>query len=99
MNAKQIEVYEFYKKLHHEAVTLYQMPEGLMVLGDDVIRVAKVTSVNITEDVGLLPDDLSILSKLGQKRIEVKLIQYRNDKGEYDLPDIKRLKAEQEMDY
>lgn len=101
MNANQIEVYEFYKQQHHKAVVLYRLPEGLLVLGDDLNQVSHIfSSINILEPgVGLLPDEQSTLSKLSKNRFQVKLVQYRNDNGEYVLPDIKLIKLEQEMDY
>lgn len=101
MNANQIEVYEFYKSKHHKTVVLYRLPEGLLVLGDDLNQVSQIfPSIRVLDSgVGLLPDNQSTLSKFGQNHFQVKLVQYRNDNGEYALPDVKLIKLEQEMDF
>lgn len=101
MNAKQIEVHDFYKAQHPEALIVYRMPETYMVLGNDVERASKsVSSINILDDgVGILPNNISVISELGSNGIEVVIVSYKNDFGEFDLPDVKRLEAEKEMDY
>lgn len=36
MNAKQIEVHEYFKAMHPEALILYHLPGQYMMLGEDV---------------------------------------------------------------
>lgn len=101
MNAKQIEVHDYYKALHPEALILYHIPGQYMVLGEDVNRALKsLSTICVLESgVGIMPDSLPILSLFGSNGTEVCTINYRNDNGILDLPDIERIKAEKEMDY
>lgn len=101
MNAKQIEVHDYYKALHPKALILYHIPGQYMVLGEDVNRALKsLSTIHVLESgVGIMPDDLPVLSLLGGDGTEVCIIDYRNDDGALDLPDIERIKAEKEMDY
>ena len=101
MNAKQIEVHDYYKALHPEALVLYHIPGHYMVLGEDVGRASKsLSTIRVLESgVGIMPDDLPVLSIFGSDGTEVCIISYRNDNGILDLPDIERIKAEKEMDY
>lgn len=101
MNAKQIEVHDYYKALHPKALILYHIPGQYMVLGEDVNRALKsLSAIHVLESgVGIMPDDLPVLSLLGNDGTEVCIIDYRNDDGVLDLPDIERIKAEKEMDY
>lgn len=101
MNARQIEVHGYFKTLHPEALILYRLSGQYMLLGEDVERALKsIPNIQIIEDgVGVIPDNISHLSILSEDGTEVQLIQYRNDDGVRDLPDIKRLKAEKDSDY
>jgi len=101
MNAKQIEVHDYYKALHPKALILYHIPGQYMVLGDDVNQALKSLSIIrvLESGVGVMPDSLSLLSLLGKDGTEVCIIDYQNEKGILDLPDIERIKAEKEMDY
>lgn len=101
MNARQIEVNNYYKKLHPEALIIYHLPGQFVVLGDDVDRVRKsIPKIKVSESsVGVMPDDISFISTLSEDGMEIQLIAYRNEDGALDLPDVKRLQAEQDMDY
>jgi len=101
MNARQIEVNNYYKELHPKALIIYHLPEQFVVLGDDVYRALKsIPIIKVSESgVGAMPDDISFISTLSEGDMEVQLITYRNNDGVLDWPDVKRLQAEQEMDY
>lgn len=101
MNAKQIEVHEYFKAMHPEALILYHLPGQYMMLGEDVNRALKsIPKIKVeTEDVGTVPDNIIYLSALGADGTEVQLIEYRNDEKVLDLPDIRRLKEEKDSDY
>ena len=96
MNAKQIEVHNYYKSLHPKALILYRVPGRYIVLGEDVIRASKsLSTICVLESgVGSMPDKLSVLSLFGKDGTEVCIVNYQNDDGIFDLPDIKRLKTE-----
>ena len=101
MNARQIEVHDYYKALHPKALILYHIPGQYMVLGEDVDRALKsLSAIRVLESgVGIMPDNILVLSLFGKDGIEVCVIDYRNNDGLRDLPDIKRIKSEKEMDY
>lgn len=101
MNAKQIEVHGYFKAMHTEALILYHLSGQYMVLGEDVSRAKKsITNIQIMEEgVAVMPDDIRLLSALSTDGTEVHIVQYKNDNGVFDLPDIHRLKEEKEMDY
>lgn len=101
MNAKQIEVHDYYKSLHPKALILYHIPGQYMVLGNDVNRALKsLPTICVLESgVGVMPDNLSALSVFGKDSTEVRIIDFRNDDGVLGLPDIERIKTEKDMDY
>lgn len=101
MNEKQIEVHDYYKALHPKALILYHIPGQYVVLGEDVNRALKsLSTLYVSESgVGIMPDNLSVLSLFGSDGTEVCVINYRNEDGILDLPDIERIKSEKEMDY
>lgn len=101
MNAKQIEVHDYYKSLHPKALILYHLPGQYMVLGGDVNRALQsLPTIRVLESgVGVMPDGLSALSLFGKDGTEICIIDYRNDNNILNLPDIARIKAENDMDY
>ena len=101
MTNKQVEVHNYYKAMHPKALVLYRLPGQYVVLGEDVNQALKsVPTIQIIEDgVGSMPEDISYLSALGADGTEVVMINFRNDNGLLDLPDIARLEQEKEMDY
>lgn len=101
MNARQIEVHNYYKKLHTEALILYRLPGHYMVLGEDVDRALKsFSSIQVAEPgVGLIPNFVNPLLTFGTDGTEVRVVTYRNREKVLDLPDVGLLKAEQDMDY
>lgn len=60
MNAKQIEVHEYFKAMHPEALILYHLPGQYMMLGEDVNRALKsIHQIKLeAEDVGTIPDNI-----------------------------------------
>lgn len=46
-----------------------------------------------------MPDNIPVLSTFGKNGTEVCVINYRNEDGALDFPDIERIKSEKEMDY
>lgn len=101
MNARQIEVHEYYKSLYADALVLYRLPGRYMVLGENVDRAQNyIPNIDIQEPgVAVVPDDIRSVSALGADGTEVRIIQYRNDGGVFDLPDVKRLKEEKDVDF
>lgn len=101
MNIQQIEVHEHYQALHPEALVLYHLPGQYILLGNDVKRALEsIPNLQIiSEGVAALPDEFYYLSTLSETGAEVCLVQYRNDNGVLDWPDVKRLREENVTDY
>lgn len=101
MNAKQIEVCNYFKSLHTNELVLYHLQGQYLILGDDIKFAQKLvpTIQIVDEGVAIIPDDIQLVSALSDGQAEVKIIQYRNDDGKLDLPDINRIIEEKEADY
>lgn len=102
MNKKQIEAYNYYKSLSPGALVLFQIGTNYVALLDDAVKVAQVlgNKCDSTEDIAEFPvSDVSIISRLADTGLELKMVAYRNDAGELDYPDVERLKQEEKEDY
>ena len=101
MNAKQIEVHDYYKSLHPKALILYHVQGKYIVLGKDVEKAQKsLSTIEVLEPgVGCMPDNIRAFSVFGKDGTEICIIDYKNDKGMLVLPDIRLIKSEKEMDY
>ena len=102
MNKKQIEAYNYYKSLSPGALVLFQIGTNYVALLDDAAKVAQVlgNKCDSTENIAEFPvSDVSIISRLSDTGVELKMVTYRNDAGELDYPDVERLKQEEKEDY
>ena len=100
MEKKQIEVYTFYKKLYPGFVLFFHVKDQYVSLFDDAGSVVKVLGGCCTHNFVAYPDtDMEFLSILGEAGIKVKIVEFRNDKNELDLPDIEILQNEKAADY
>lgn len=101
MKTKQIEAYDFYKKLYPSAVILFHVGSHYVALQQDAESIAKTLSINIDcsdNSISISDDDLRPLSRIGDYH-EVKIISYRGRDGNYDYPDVNQLKREQDEDF
>ena len=101
MERKQIEAYDFYKNEYPGTLLFFHVKDRYVVLSDDSSRVAKLLDQNVGEssELSFKDDDMSIFKTLGDFDIQIRLIDYRNDNGEFDYPDIKLIKKEKQDDY
>lgn len=102
MNKKQIEAYSYYKSLSPGAIVLFQIGTNYVALLDDAAKVAQVlgNECDLAEDIVEFPvSDVSLISRLADTGVELKMVAYRNDAGELDYPDVERLKQEEKEDY
>jgi len=102
MNRKQIEAYRFYRGLYPSALLLFHPGGGYVAMSDDARRAAVIlgNDTDIVNGTLTLPDDdFGVISKLGAAGVDVRIINYRNDDGERDYPDVERLKREREEDF
>lgn len=101
MTDRQIEVHNFYKKLHPEALILYNLPSRYVVLGEDVQKASESLSQIqvVNPDVAIIPESISLVAALGRAGHKIRIIRYRNDSGSLAFPDIQRIIDEQAIDY
>ena len=100
MNARQIEAYKFYKEMYPGAVVLFHVGVNYVALSEDALLVAQSLSKdeNIGDEFRFPDNDVSVISKLGDN-FQLQMIDYRNDEGFLDFPDVKRIKREKDEDY
>lgn len=100
MNARQIEAYKFYKDMYPGAVVLFHIGSQYVALLEDARLIAQSLSQdeNIGNELRFPDNDVSVISKLGDN-FQLQMIDYRNDEGFLDFPDVKRLKREKDEDY
>ena len=88
---------------------LFRVRNNYEAYFDDSTSISTILNVQLhTEEVGniviskvVLPasDILDLVGDLGNYNIQCKLIQQRNQTGDFGLPDVELLKKEQELDY
>lgn len=101
MDKRQIEVYSYYRRLYPGVIVLYHIADNYVALGDDAVAVAQTlvgTAAGVSEEFGFPVDDVGLIGRLGDV-FQLKMIDYRNDDGDFDYPDIQRLKQEKYEDY
>ena len=86
MNTRQIDAYCYYKQQYPNALILFHIDGQYMAIFND----------GHTEEFP--DDDICKLSDLGDT-YELRIIEYRNDAGIFDFPDIKQIEADKERDY
>lgn len=107
MSKKASEAYSYYKKLMPDTVAMFRLEDCYVVLSDDAARVANCIPELHLESTECqvaslkLPTDtiLDYVGELGLFNIKVKLVEYRNDDGKYDFPDVRRLEEDKRLDY
>lgn len=86
MNTRQIDAYRYYKQQYPDALILFHIIGQYLAIFND----------GHTE--AFPDDDIDKLSDLGDT-YELRIIEYRNDAGEFDFPDIKQIETDKERDY
>ena len=86
MNTRQIDAYRYYKQQYPNALILFHIDKQYMAIFND----------GHTEEFP--DDDICKLSDLGDT-YELRIIEYRNDAGKFDFPDIKQIETDKERDY
>lgn len=102
MNRKQIEAYKYYHGLYPSALLLFHPGGGYVAMFDDARRAAEILGEQFkaVDDMLTLPDDdISVILRLGDSGVELRIIDYRNDRGERDFPDVERIKQDEIEDY
>lgn len=109
MNERVVEVYKHCKALNGPVLLLFRVRNNYEAYFDDATSISAILNIQLhTEEVGniviskvVLPasDILDLVGDIGNYNKQCKLIQQRNEAGDFDLPDVELLKREQELDY
>jgi DNA mismatch repair ATPase MutS len=102
------EVYNFYKELHQE-ILIFRVEKQYETYFEDAEKIStfcqRPLQKKVDGDVFIpcvtLPVEgiLDFVSVLSDMWLECRIISYRNDLGEYDLPDVSKLEREEKSDY
>lgn len=103
MDSKNIEAYNYYKQQYPGTVIFFRVGNNYEAYQED----AKIVSPIIGEEPGSNMNKISFptdkvydfIALLANHNITTKLISYRNENGDFDVPDIEKIKYDQEIDY
>lgn len=106
MNGEANRVVKHYKAQHPESVLLFRVKNSYVAYGEDVSIISqqlcdsKLNFIKHTSAISFPSKDVyEYMSAIGNSGREIRLIEYRDDNGEFTLPDITRLHDEQDADY
>ena len=106
MNGEVNRAYTYYKTRHPGSILLFRVKNQYEAYFDDAEKIRQLLGGSQLK-FGLRPQTVSLpsdhicefVSVLGNSGAETQLIECRNDDGEFDIPDVIRLKSEEEADY
>ena len=102
---KIIAAYYYYKGQCGDGVVMFRYNDHYNACFDDARRVSNALGIEVAEGCGLvvvqLPADsiLDYVDELSMYGIRVMLVDYRNDRGDYDIPDVAIINKEKTEDY
>lgn len=110
MNSKTIETYQHYKAMYAPMLLLFRVRNNYEAYFDDANVISGILGEQVHTDKNedgavieriTLPVTgiLDVVGRIYACGRECKLISQRDDTGIFTLPDIQRLKTEQEIDY
>lgn len=103
--SKIVAAYNYYKALYGDAVIMFRVKDFYQMFLRDALWAAPLLQLNLASESQIATlifpcerymDYVAILSACGK---EVHAIHYRNDAGEFDIPDVERLHQERASDY
>lgn len=100
MNTIEIEAYQYYKEFDAPFIIFFRIENEYTTFSSDAVLVSNALDVpfigeHVTFPAGMILDVLEKLSKHGLKG---KTVVYRDDSGRYVVPDVERLRSENELD-
>lgn len=104
MDKKQLEVYNYYKRAHPNAMVLYRIGDNYVALGDDAVTLRNRTACKLedgkAQDVFAFPDkDFDAITNSFEETTEIVVVRWVNDAGELDFPDIQAIEKGKDEDY
>lgn len=93
MGIDAAEAYRFYKSLHPNATIVFHLEGRYVAIFNDVHNLDQIGN-----EVSFSDDDIGKLASIGNGG-ELCIVEYRNESGRLDYPDINKLKKERCEDY
>ncbi len=96
---------DYYRAQYPDTVIFFRLGMDYIAFGEDTVKTAPLIGVKHSHTYGM--ESLSIPYKCFLEKLEVlqlcgiafRGITYLDDNGNYAVPDVERLKAEEEIDY
>ena len=100
MNIEATEAYNYYKGLYPPFIIFFLINKTYTAYNQDAIQVSNALGIKCDSGQVSVPSDtiLDTISELSKHGLKAKTVMCRNDRGEYDLPDVRQLKAERDLD-
>lgn len=95
MKQKLAEAYAYYKKQYPRSLLLFRVNDDYVTHSSDLTIVSDILGVKSFPEYDLV----QAISRLGNSGNMVKIIEYRNRSGEYDIPNIKQIEEDRAADY
>lgn len=107
MDKKAREAYYYYKQQSPDTVIMFRMEDGYLLLSDDAECVVNYfpglklehSKYGMTSLKLPIADILERVSALASHNIGARLVEYRNDEGQLDIPDVQCLEKNKAADY
>ena len=106
MNGKVNRAYAYYKAQYPASILLFRVGNFYEAYLDDAEKIRELLGSSQLKfaqhaQTVCLPSDniLECVSQIDGSGCKIRLIEYRNDAGEYVIPDVECLESEKEMDY
>lgn len=106
MNGEVNRAYAYYKAQHPGSILLFRVKNLYEAYFDDADRIRELlgsSTLKFTqrEQTVCLPSDsiCDYVSVLGDSGCALQFIEYRNDDGEFAIPDVNLLENEKAMDF
>jgi DNA mismatch repair ATPase MutS len=107
MRNKKIEAYCYYKQQYPGTVVFFRVENNYEIYQEDARKIGEILGLDVEKSmqgqesvvIARLPIETEYehVSKLTS--IAIKMISHRNEKGEFDVPDVDELQIDKEIDY
>lgn len=100
MNQIEIEAYGYYKKLYAPFIIFFRIGNLCSAFKEDASVVAGALNLPVENDSVSLEADgiLNVVGELAGLGFQAKVIEMRGESGDFEVPDVQKLREEQELD-
>ena len=100
MNQIEIEAYGYYKKLYAPFIIFFRAGNLCKAFKEDASVVSGALNLPVESDSVSLEADgiLDVVGELAGLGFQAKVIEMRGESGDFEVPDVNKLREEQELD-